>query len=456
MSLVFEPTLTSRREFADGFAYDAQEGLPYVTRPVAAIQRVNVYSPAAYRDGGTVNGYTRETAPILMPNLVGGYLAGAAGDPTHTAGWQRGGTIVAALKRGYVVVAAGIRGRDSVDATGRRVGYAPALLVDMKAAIRWVKFNAGRLPGNVARIITNGTSAGGALSAVTAASGNSPAFAAALTQLGAAPATDDVFAASVYCPIHNLAHADMAYEWQFQGINDYTFQGVTAQGRETRTGTLTPAQQGWSQALAAAFPAYVNGLQLQTANGVPLRLAADGTGTLHTEIVRLLLASAQAALDAGVVLPAASGITVAAGQATALDWQTYLRYIGRMKPTPAFDSLTLESAETNEFGDRHFSAFGQQHDQIGGASATAVEVAAIDPLTYIGHADTAKYWRIRHGAADRDTGFAVPLILALTLQQHGASVDFELPWDQGHGGDYDLPELFAWIDALMAVERHHD
>lgn len=453
MSLEFEPTLNSRREFADGFAYDAQEGLSYVTKPVAAIQRLNVYSPAAYHDGGTVNGYTRETAPILMPNLVGGYLAGAAGDPTQTTEWQRGATIVAALKHGYVVVAAGIRGLDSVNAAGQHVGYAPALVVDMKAAIRWVKFNAGRLPGNVARIITNGTSAGGALSAVTAASGNTPAFAAALTQLGAATATDDVFAASVYCPIHNLAHADMAYEWQFQGINAYTFQGVTAQGRETRTGTLTADQQRWSQTLAAAFPAYVNRLQLHTASGVPLRLAPDGTGSLHTEVVRLLLASAQEALNTGTTLPVASGVTVENGQATTLDWQTYLQYIGRMKPTPAFDSLTLESAETNEFGDRHFSTFGQQHDHVGGASATAAEVAAIDPLTYVGHADTAKYWRIRHGAADRDTGFAVPLILALTMQQHGGSVDFKLPWGQGHGGDYDLPELFAWIDSLMASER---
>jgi hypothetical protein len=32
---------------------------------------------------------------------------------------------------------------------------------------------------------------------------------------------------------------------------------------------------------------------------------------------------------------------------------------------------------------------------------------------------------------------------------YGAAVDFSVPWGQGHGGDYDLEELFAW--ALQVV-----
>jgi hypothetical protein len=56
-----------------------------------------------------------------------------------------------------------------------------------------------------------------------------------------------------------------------------------------------------------------------------------------------------------------------------------------------------------------------------------------------------KYWRIRHGTADRDTSLAVPVILATRLQNLGYGVDFALPWNQGHGGDYDLNELFAWM-----------
>jgi hypothetical protein len=65
-------------------------------------------------------------------------------------------------------------------------------------------------------------------------------------------------------------------------------------------------------------------------------------------------------------------------------------------------------------------------------------------------AQTAQYWRIRHGTADKDTSLAIPAILALSLKNAGHNVDFSLPWNQGHGGDYDLDELFAWIDAVVS------
>jgi hypothetical protein len=63
-------------------------------------------------------------------------------------------------------------------------------------------------------------------------------------------------------------------------------------------------------------------------------------------------------------------------------------------------------------------------------------------------ADTAKHWRIRHGAFDRDTSLAIPVILATLLQNSGYDVDFRLPWGLPHSGDYDLDELFDWIDSL--------
>ena len=63
-------------------------------------------------------------------------------------------------------------------------------------------------------------------------------------------------------------------------------------------------------------------------------------------------------------------------------------------------------------------------------------------------ADVAKHWRIRHGAFDRDTSPAIPVILATLLRNGGYDVDFALPWGLPHSGDYDLTELFAWIDEL--------
>jgi hypothetical protein len=43
---------------------------------------------------------------------------------------------------------------------------------------------------------------------------------------------------------------------------------------------------------------------------------------------------------------------------------------------------------------------------------------------------------------------AIPVILATKLQNNGINVDFAMPWGVGHSGDYDLNELFAWINQI--------
>ena len=78
-------------------------------------------------------------------------------------------------------------------------------------------------------------------------------------------------------------------------------------------------------------------------------------------------------------------------------------------------------------------------------------VKLMNPMNYI---DTngvtlPKYWRIRHGAVDKDTSLAIPAILALKLENLGKNVDFASPWGTPHSGDYDLDELFTWIDSIV-------
>ena len=82
-------------------------------------------------------------------------------------------------------------------------------------------------------------------------------------------------------------------------------------------------------------------------------------------------------------------------------------------------------------------------------SADAKIIKMVNAMSYLGNKSTAKFYRIRHGAADSDTVLAIPLILALGLQNAGKTVDFAVPWGQGHGGDYDLDELFRWIDRVV-------
>ena len=120
-----------------------------------------------------------------------------------------------ALAAGYVVVSPGCRGRDNQAADGTYYGKAPAAIVDLKAAVRYIRHNTGIMPGNAEWIVTTGVSAGGALSALLGASGNSRLYDAYLKEIGAADASDAVFASADFCPIMDLDHADMAYEWMY-------------------------------------------------------------------------------------------------------------------------------------------------------------------------------------------------------------------------------------------------
>lgn len=441
----------------------AYEGIRYVANPVDASRQVmNIYIPAAYFEGGEVAGKTAERAPIFLPNQIGGYMPAAPGTanaPARGPGAGRVSTIAQALMRGYVVASPGARGRSEEN------GKAPAAIVDLKAAVRWLRYNDARMPGDAERIISNGTSAGGALSALLGASGNHPDYEAALQQLGAAPAGDDVFAVSAYCPITNLEHADAAYEWLFNGVNDYKKISIrmldyNVQRQET-AGTLDAAQIGLSDALKPLFPPYLNSLGLKDAGGQPLQLADDGRGSFAEHIARLVTQSAQTALDAGQDLSGTDWLDIADGKVAQVDLAAYARGIGRMKTPPAFDAVDLSSGENQLFGgdgqdSRHFTDFSMRHSTAeGGQRAPAEQVRLMNPLNYIGDAAArnAQHWRIRHGSHDRDTAVAVPAILAARLAQQGHAVDFALPWGQGHGGDYDLDALFDWMDKISTAEN---
>ena len=70
----------------------------------------------------------------------------------------------------------------------------------------------------------------------------------------------------------------------------------------------------------------------------------------------------------------------------------------------------------------------------------------MNPMPFIGSHTPPQHWRIRVGTADSDTSLAIAAILTAKLQNSGKRVDFALPWDVPHSGDYDLDELFDWID----------
>ena len=467
--------------------FRAFEQIDYCTNPKDPIQKLNVFVPEGYYHDEVINGYTKDTAPVFLPNTVGGYMPGPCDEPGVDSHTRRLNSLFCALEHGYVAVSAGIRGRTSGkkateffegskegslgEATGKLVGRAPALIVDYKAAIRYLRHNADAFPGDKERIITNGTSAGGALSALAGATGNSADYEPYLKEIGAAEERDDIFAASCYCPIHNLEHADMAYEWLFYGLNDYhrTKHQRTENGiiRVPDDGVMTDEQIAVSKPLKDLFPAYVNSLNLKDEAGSVLTLDENGEGPFKEYVKKQVIASAQKELDThdsernrsfvmttGSQIDAQNYLVKENSVVTDLDWDGYVRKITRMKAAPAFDGLYMNTPENEEFGDeqvdaRHFTQFSMEHSLAKEPKlADPKMVQLLNPTCYIGTADNAQHWRIRHGAFDRDTSIAIPVILSLLLKNSGIDTDFALPWGLPHSGDYDLEELFAWIDSL--------
>ncbi|XME03831.1 subtype B tannase [Lachnospiraceae bacterium C1.1] len=461
----------------------------YCLKAKDEIEKINIFIPEAYFKGLEINGYNRENAPLFIPNTVGGYMAGPAEEP-GIGRFNEANSLFRALEHGYIAVSAGVRGRNSGKESneffeggsekkssvnsGILCGRAPAFIVDMKAAIRFLRLNASVIGGNMEHIITNGTSAGGALSALTGASGNSEDYKEYLEEIGAAEERDDIFAASCYCPIHNLEHADMAYEWLFHKEDIYHMY----KKRKTENGIeripfsekMDAETMKLSEELAAEFPGYLNSLELKDRCGEVLTLDEKGEGSFKEYLKGWVIRSAQKELDTYISdsrknerkvedseVENQDYLHFSNGVVKDLDWDAYIAKISRMKPVFAFDHPDLTSPENEEFGDentegRHFTEFAFKHSKANGEMANRQIIKMMNPLSYINdkNASTASHWRIRHGAFDRDTAIAIPVILATALQNAGADVDFFLPWGRPHSGDYDLEELFAWIDGICS------
>ena len=202
--------------------YRAYENIVYVKNPIDKdYQNMNIYIPEEYFNNLSIGNYNSNNAPIFFPNTVGGYMPGKA-DKVGLGRDGKANSLTYALSKGYVVAAPGARGRTLTDAKGNYTGKAPAAIVDLKAAVRYLYLNDELMPGDANRIISNGTSAGGALSALLGATGNSQDYLPYLQEIGAADTRDDIFAVSAYCPITNLENADSVYEWMYNGVNSYS------------------------------------------------------------------------------------------------------------------------------------------------------------------------------------------------------------------------------------------
>ena len=275
------------RDCRDKWTFDEHRGcwcledvLYTAKADVPKFQRLSVFVPREYlREDGTPAPQSRGV-PVVFENNSAGYM-----QMPHT--WLDGPRCYAEqyLKHGLIYVTCGCRGRDSVDATGRFVGKAPISLVDLKTAIRFLRHNREALPGDWEKIISVGWSAGGAMSALLGLTGDDPRYEGYLKAAGAfTDESDAVFAAQIYCPIVDLEHADLAYEWCFGA--DATCEDSPAGPAET----MTPFKAALSRALAGRYIEYLNGLDLRhPATGAALRLNADGrSGSFYDYLMSAL------------------------------------------------------------------------------------------------------------------------------------------------------------------------
>jgi len=458
--------------------YRAFEYIPYVANPIDIDQQyMNIYVPEEYFNNGTINGYNTQTAPIFMPNAVGGYMPSQAMTPKMENG--KPNSVLYALSRGYVVASPSTRGRTNKASDGNFIGKAPAVIVDLQAATAYLHANDSAMPGNANRIITNGTSAGGGVSLLQGATGNSSDFQPYLQALGAATAATNVYAASAYAPITNLDAADMAYEWSYNGIT--SFNKVTmGQGELPQAnvgGNSAPPQRtmqrvnlntddlSYSKMLSEHFPDYVNNLQLRDSLGRILKLDKNGNGTFKNYVKEFIVAAANKAAAKGTDLSKHTYLVRdnKTGTIKDINWEAYNHFVSRSKAPGAFDSRANDTGENSLFGtsttdNNHFTITAALHDTTTNQDIyveNAKIVTMMNPMNYLGSpaATNARFYRIRYGTADSNTSVAIPLIVGTRAQNLGYRVDMATPFDVDHSGDYDLEELFNWMDNIVKNGR---
>lgn len=239
-----------------------QIGIQYCENPVdLEYQTLSIFVPGDYmsakdnKDGtftceinkdAVVGQYNAQTAPMVIPVDTPGYSASKALTEYKD--------VTQYTDAGFVYVHAGCRGRDQGAPTG---------VTDLKAAIRYIRYNNGVIAGNMDRIFSFGMSGGGAQSALLGATGDSEMYDSYLEAIGAVQGVSDAVAGSMaWCPITSLESADAAYEW---------FMGNTRKD-------LSSEEQKLSDDLTAAYAKYINEAGIKDENGNILKLEQSEDG----------------------------------------------------------------------------------------------------------------------------------------------------------------------------------
>lgn len=260
------------------------EDILYTPAPTTPkFQRLSIFVPRKLMQTGGIFCEEARHVPVVFENNAAGYMQ-------MPQVWLDGPRCYAQqyLDHGLIYVSAGCRGRESRDGSGRLI-KGPCALVDLKTAIRFLRHNRQVLPGDWDRIISVGWSAGGAMSTLLAVTGDNQNYLPYLKENGAfLDESDAVFAAQIYCPIVDLEHADLAYEWMFRA--DKESEDSPAGPAEV----MTPFKEALSAVLAKHYVEYFNSLKLRhPETNALLQFGADGrSGSAYEYLMERLNDSA--------------------------------------------------------------------------------------------------------------------------------------------------------------------
>ncbi len=488
---------------ADNVYY--QLGILYVQRPEdEKYERMALFVPAEFmkcrangpqtfgcepNEAGKVGGYTVKTAPIVIPVETAKYEA----NPALTAYRN----VSAHTKAGHIYVHVGFRGSEH---------GAPAGLVDIKAAIRYLRHNQEHIPANTDYIVMFGAEAGGGLASLVGTTADSPLFRPYFKDIGALERGNErIYGVMAWSPLTNFDAANEAYEWNM---------GATRSG-------LSDNQLKLSQKMAREYATYINNAGFRDMHGRPLILQYSERGvyqegtyyqfvkeTIEDSLNEFLQTSKYPLqIDENTVPPFMKNYT-----GFYIDKERYLRrlndklswikydidgsrYVIRSvedfvhlmkqatKPLGAFDSPDRSRPENMLFGNgdgrgNHFDKFvakilkdsslGREYatdlkkqDALG--SSVQDRLNMYTPLYFImpsfdGYrtAKTAPYWRIRSGINRPDTALTTEINLALALANYPtvSKVDFKILWSQGkamaeeHSQDGEAA-FIRWVDTIM-------
>ena len=182
------------------------------------------------------------------------------------------------INEGYIYIWPGTRGLKENQKNASNEEYSNAIIdgvTDLKALVRFCRFNKGIMPGDVEKIIAFGENGGGTKSAIIGASGDSELYLSKLLNIGAIMASDDGLGISdsvngtMCCsPTINLEIAQNAYAWS---IGQYLDNNNTE-------------KQKTNNELALQYANFVNKMKFKSEDGTLLYLdeTKQGVYTIGT------------------------------------------------------------------------------------------------------------------------------------------------------------------------------